>query len=70
MYARGQGCQCTEWNSALRRREDQPHEIAEQQHLARQDGRVPQHAAENQPALDQRAAMSASASRSTAWRGG
>ena len=54
MYARGQGCQCTVWDSALRRREDHTHEIAEQQHLPRQDGRVLQHAPENEPAFDQR----------------
>src|SRR5262245_10331863 len=54
MYARGQGCQCAVRDSALRRREYQPDEIAEQQHLPWNDGRVPQHAAEDQPALDQR----------------
>jgi hypothetical protein len=42
------------WDSALRRREDQPCEIAEQQHLTRNNGRVLQHAAENEPAPDQR----------------
>ena len=41
-------------DSALRRREYQPHKIAEQQQLPWNDGRVPQHAAEDQPTLDQR----------------
>ena len=54
MYARGWGCQCAVRDSALRRREYQPYEIAEQQHLPWNDRRVPQHAAEDQPALDQR----------------
>jgi hypothetical protein len=31
------------WDSALRRREDQPHEIAKEQHLPGNNGRVLQH---------------------------